>query len=145
MSIKWVKVSLVNLDSSSCFQVPQFCSAYRLVSWWHMLYFYFLLSNVFWNERAWYGGKRGKKTWKLLRDQGWEGKGYEIEGVLTSTHCILTALTSSSWPKTCPFHPHTRSSSSLWWSECQRKSYKLSSLFYFFFLVGSNRRAISPL
>ena len=143
MSNKWVKVSLVNLDSSSCFQVHQFCSAYRLESWRHMQYFYFLLSSVFWNERAWYGGKRGNKMWKLLREPGWEGKGCGIEGVSMSTQCRLTALTSSSWPKTCPFHPHTRSSFSLWWSECQKKSYKLSSLF-FSFLVGSNRRAISP-
>ena len=131
------------VDSSWCFQVHQFCSACRFVSWWHMPYFHFLLYSVFWNERAWYGGERGKKMWKLLRELCWEGKGCGIEGVSMYTQGRLTALTSSSWPKTCPFHPHTCSSSSLWWSECQRNSYKLSSLFSFFFLVGSNRRAIS--
>ena len=113
------------------------------VSWWHMLSFYFLLSNVFWNERAGCGGKRGKKMWKLLRGPGWEGKGCGIEGASTSTQCRLTALTSSSWPKTCPFHPHTHSSFSLWWAECQKKSYKLSSVLFYFIFVGSKRRAIS--
>ena len=51
-----------------------------------------------------------------------------------------TGLTSSSWPRTCPFHPRTRSSFSLWWSECQKKKLKA---FFLFFLVGGNRRIIS--
>ena len=142
VSVKWVKVSLVNLDSSSCFQVHQFCSVCGLVSWRDIPYFHFLLSSAFWNERACYGGKRGKKMWKLLREPCWEGNGCGIEGDSMSTQCRLTAFTSSRWPKTWSFHPRTRSSSSLWWSECQRKNYKLSS-FFSFFLVGSNRRAIS--
>ena len=29
-----------------------------------------------------------------------------------------------------PFHPHTHSSFSLWWSECQKKGLKLLSLFW---------------
>ena len=130
VSVQWVKVSLVNLDTSRCFQVHQFCSACRHVSWWHIPYFHFLLSSVFWSERAWYGGKRGKEMWNLLRESCWEGKGCEIEGVSMSTHSRLTELTSCSWPKTCPFHPHTRSSSSLWWTECQRKRHKLSSFLF---------------
>ena len=108
-----------------------------------MLYFSFFFSNVFWNERAWYGGKRGKKMWKLPREMGWEGKGCGFEGGATSTNCRLTAPTSSSWPKTCLFHPHTRSCFSLWWPECQKRdtSFLLSfTLFYFIFLVVSNRR-----
>lgn len=35
-----------------------------------------------------------------------------------------TGLTSSSWPKIYPFHPHTRSSFSLWWSRFQKKQLK---------------------
>ena len=107
-----------------------------------MLYFSFFLSNVFWNERAWYGGKRGKKMWKLLREMGWEGKGCGLEGGVTSTNCRLNTLTSSSWPKTCAFHPHTSTCFSLWWPECQKRdtSFLLSFILFIYFLVGSNRR-----
>ena len=137
MSAKWVKASLVNLDSTSCFQAPQFCWAYRLIFWGHMLYFSFFLSNVFWNERAWYGGKREKKMWKLLKEMDSEGKECGLEGGAMSRNCRLTALTSSNWPKTCLFHPHTRSCFFLWWSECQKRdtSFRLSFIYLFIFLV----------
>ena len=57
-------------------------------------------------------------------------------------------LTSSSWPKSYPFHPHTRSSFSLWWSEFEKEKLQffVFCFLFFCFLVcegwGGNRGII---
>lgn len=49
-------------------------------------------------------------------------------------------LTSSSWPKSYPFHPHTHSSFSLWWSEFEKE--KLKTFCFVLFWWGGNRGII---
>ena len=97
-------MSLVNLDSSSCLQVPQFCGAYRHILRVVLCCYLFLI--LF--EMKEHGMEENRKEdVKAIEGDGIRGKGYELEGGAMSTTCRFTLLTSPSWPKRCPLDPHT--------------------------------------
>lgn len=78
-------------------------------------------------------GDRGDH-WVRLDEKG-RTRGLSLMRVLSGTQ-TPTGLTSSSWTGIRPFHPHTDSSFSLWWSEFQGK--KLKALFWW----GGSRRIV---
>ena len=92
-------MSLVNLDSSSCFQVPQFCWAYRLIYWgpYQVLVSFFLM--LF--EMKVHGMEENRKEdVKTI-----EGDGMRRKGVWGWGRSNVYNL-QTHWPKKCLLHPH---------------------------------------
>ena len=140
MSIKWVKVSLVNLDSSS-FQVHQFCSDLYLEGTCHIFISFFLVSLEM-KEHDMDGKeeRRCKRWWGSQVEQE-RGMG------LTESQCLHTADSLHS-----PHPVGTRCVLSIYiliavspfgdLSVRKRVTSFLISLF-FFLLVEGNRRGLS--